>query len=317
MYNIDFSLLLINSLKSLRAERSKSWLSLRLGYNKNQVYYWESSKRKIYWRDFEKICDFYDLKLNLNLHNFFGTNLDYKFLDLLKTLTLNDNRAYLSLKTSISDKKLSRLLTGASPITFQDACTILNEKNVNFIGFIQSVLGTHMSPDWNLQLIKDKKQINIFHEQPNMIALAQATLLKSYRGLEKHEDGVLSKTSGLSVQEVKEGLAFLLNKKVLSIEDNLYKLDQTKALGSNNLLHFKASALYWMNKSHQIIDEGKNKVKIAYRVSAVSQKSLEKIETALYTYYNEISKACEEADHEELEHIVIMSTQSVTLASTK
>src|SRR4051812_46163024 len=59
--------------KALRGRRSQATLSRMLGYTFNQIYLWETGRRKIHWSDFSALCKVLNRPLDELIVQFFQT----------------------------------------------------------------------------------------------------------------------------------------------------------------------------------------------------------------------------------------------------
>jgi transcriptional regulator with XRE-family HTH domain len=308
----DFKHLSVEILRAYRGHHSMLWLSRRLGYSHNQVYLWESGRREFHWRDFENLCQRFRRPLHSAIEQYFVPEGSTDIGSLIRHSLKSGSKKEILKKFSISPSKLSRWQTGKSSPPFAEACEMLNFTKLNFLEFLDHVLGPGVCLSIQPALQQKRKAKKTLYQTAYLAALAPAVELKKYMNLKRHRPGVLARLIGITDKQEADGLRILTNAGITYLENGTYKLNTYRLNVTDDPNEFLKIADYWSKRAAEFRKTKGSKSLFGYRVFGISESGLKRLKQALFDYYDEITEILKD-EQNEFDHIVAIPFQTLVL----
>lgn len=312
MTSRKFDNLHVELLTHFQKNHSMLWLSRRLGYRHNQVYLWKNNRREFYWKDFENLCDRFNLPLKEKIRVYYLPSGETGFASLVAHQIKGKIKTEIRVRYSLSPSKLSRWSTGKASPPFDLACEIFDFASICFLEFLNSVLGASSSPTIQKELKRRNQIKQALYRAEYIGALAPAVELKSYRSLKKHKPGFLAEKIGISIQEEEYGLKVLEDAGVLYFADGIYKLKSYRLYTGDSRDDFLKIIDYWSKRAAKINKQESVKSFFGYRVFGITSEGLQKLKMAQVNYYSEISQVLQ-GEPDDFDHIVAIPFQTLVL----
>lgn len=278
-------------LRALRAKRSQSQLSHRLGYKYNQVYLWESGRRVIGWQDFVKICRTLKRPLAKALRDFFGVQEDLEIHQLLTLILKSRKKGETANSLAVTASKLSRWLSGQTDPPLEMVLRLFRMAYPNsFFEFVDFVAGPGLVTSIQNQVAKSDRIHKALFRYPFVGAVAAALFTKDYQRLKVHKPGVLAKQVGITIDEENAALEVLQATGEIELRDGIYKIAPFAVNLSTNREQFIRCSQYWAERAATLPKGPSQKSAFGYRVFSMNYQHLAKIRQAQVDYYNALTE---------------------------
>jgi hypothetical protein len=300
----DFKDIKKQFLIGIRANKSQTWMSQRLGYTYNQYGKWESDIKKLTWADFNEICNLRKISLRKELIRIYNISLTSKncfggeLLTILRNNFFSNNTEKFSKFLKVNAPTLRRWLDNKQDVPIEKVFLALSYRPQLFLLFIYS-----------LQIIKIPKKfeqsLNLYLEVysteslfPYISGVHAFINTHEYQNLKQHSDEFIANKLGHSIAQVKKAIDLLAKNHAIKIVNNKYALNlsgvEQKGIPNSDLIR---SLRYWNYKALCFLEKkAKNEVSTSlrnlsgYRVVAVSKDLSEKIAGKLAETYSDITR---------------------------
>lgn len=297
---------------SLRADKSQSWMSQRLGYTYNQYGKWESGFKKLNWSDFVEICVLRKVKLYPEIIRIYNISLGNKMLlggylltAILDSFFAGDIKEFAKFLKA-SESTLKRWLQKKQDVPVEKVFQALSYRPQLFLLFL-----------YTLQVIKIpekfEKKLNMYLEIysteslfPYISGIHAFINTKAYQSAKNHSDANIASQLGLTVLQVKQGMELLLKNQAIKLVNKKYKLNlagvEQKGIPNSDLIR---SIRYWNYKTLCYLEKkAKNEISSSirnlsgYRVVALSKDLSDKVAGKLTETYSDIARMILEDESE-------------------
>lgn len=198
----------------LRGKDSQTQLSLKMGYQFNQVGKWESGHTLFYWQDFIRLCDLKSIPWQSHLRETLLINSDY---DIEKAPILETLRLFLGAYEiedllnhfNKSRSSLIRLLHNQVKTDFQDVLSLMDKKPLVFLSWISHFADLRELPSLQSRISYANQTCQGILSQPWTLLVNAALHLDGYKDLPAHSNSWIAQKTGLQNDQVCSSLETL------------------------------------------------------------------------------------------------------------
>lgn len=317
---MNYTLLKKQILIQIRGLNTQTEISKSIGFSFNQVGKWESDAKRMKWIDFFDYCLFFNISIDKILRDILMSQTEdmrqtSKVLNCLKTFHSLLSIDELARKINCHPSVMRRWLSGKVEPDVEFVFMLINLRENLLSSFVEKIV--------------DIKKIDVFHERheishhykeefidPILVSVWIAIRVNEYQKLEKHKDEVLAQLTGLTNEDVRFCLSQLIKMKILSFEDEKYKI-----IGEYPFKHLYGEKAfvgklrsYWSERSlTRFVDKTgiaanhKQRANLqGFYMTSVSKSSMTKITDRLHRAFEEVIQIANESHHEEQEDLRVI-----------
>lgn len=318
---IDYYDLTRSFIKKLRGDQlTQRELSEKLGFSFNKVGKWESGATQLKWADFFSVAEALGVSIEDKFEAVFGhTRVEMTPYGIIKFL---ENSFALD---SVNQESIARLQKkwkseDASP-DFAEVLMVFDLRPSMMMGFLTQFVDCSEVEELTAEYEIFLQQQNVLHENPVAGFVLEGLQLKDYKNLAEHDDELLARHSGCSVEELKKTLRNLLALKVITYDDRKYNTTgidfSYSSLATPKMRRFNKYTLEFLAKKYPI--EGTRPVPGTYvnvgssshRVVALSRSASEKVEKLIAKFHNEVGEVVK-LDDEEKDNVQVITVASIS-----
>lgn len=284
--------------RAIRGKRTQSQFSRLLGFKFNQVYLWESGRRRIYWSDLELICSKLGFSLVQRLKEFFHLRdpESDKIHVLLSASIKGRKKGELAKTLKVTSSKLSRWLSGQSDLPLEAVLNVLALVHLEVLEFVDSVAGVGRIKSIEPAIARAKAVKQAMFSMPFVGAVGAALFTEEYKKLKAHRPGVLASMLGISIAEEEAALKALREAGQLELKDGVYRMAPYQVNLAHDRKQFLKCSQYWSERAAKIIPRHDPKNGFGYRVFAVNEDMVKKVRQAQTDCYNAITEILKNED---------------------
>ncbi len=239
-------------LTAMRANRSQTFVSRRLGFKHNQVYRWESGRVTISWKDFarfSKVCG-KNLPLTLKeLFNFQGEPGDYAAL--LQLLIGEIKRKEICKLLGTSAYRLRKWLSGELSPSFVEMLKLFDQFKRQLTDFVFALGVIDNVKSLGDQTSMKMRLLALHRERPYAGILLHAFDLRAYVEMKQHEPGWAASRIGISLEDEIATLECLTTLGLISFKNGKYRTQPTQLHidSSADFSCFRKTRRYWLQRA--------------------------------------------------------------------
>lgn len=295
----DYKKLTQAIVKELRGEKSQQYLNKKFDFNSNQFSKWESGALSIKWIDFVKLCSIIKKDLKFIMSESFaysGVLTDEK--KILETLISGRNSNDAAKVLGVSADQVRRWRRNSKGIKVPIVLEMIDKLQPGLFGiFISNFLPEPMLCNDYSKGVEEHKERESAYLNPTLSLIPYGLELDAYKKLKAHDDELLAKKLGISVMEVKEGIALLEEMNIIKLKNSIYQnsrtghLDLTPDLsGFRRLMQFHANRV-----SLRLENKEEQKIGLAgfFNVFNLSEEGLQEVNNLNREYYVKMTELIE------------------------
>jgi transcriptional regulator with XRE-family HTH domain len=305
---------------SIRAHRSQTALSRRLGFQSNVVYTWESGRR---WPTGAQVlfaCHRTGCDVREALVGFIGREPEW--LDarepwsaetvaaLLRDLQGATSVSDLARRTGRARTRVSRWLSGATEPRLPDFLRLVEATSARLVDFVAALVDPETVPSvaalW--------RRMEARRQGAALVPWTQAVLrvleLSDYRALEAHEPGWVARRIGISLEEEERCIAFLRDTGQVRVVDGRLESDPLAVDTRRTPEVGRQLKAHWSQVAAERVKRGAPG-QFSYNVFTVSRDDFERIREAHLGYFHALRAIV--AESEPAEVVAIANVQLFAL----
>lgn len=285
--------------RALRAKRSQTAVSRRLGYSSNVIYAWESGQRAPTLGDFLRFLTFYGKDLNAAFR-FLGVSLrekstrdwdDREVAAIVSHLVGTRATSQLAAVISVHRGTLTRWVEGESQPRLPQFLRLLEATTHRLLEFVSLIVDPERLDSVREAYRTLRLQQTLAYDHPASGLVLRALELQTYRQLPTHMNRELARATGLREEEVDGLLALLQEAGLVRWCSPRYELVEVSTVDtSRDADKSRAIKQFWSEVVHERIARetwpvsGLN----SFNLASVSQSTLEKIREKHIQYFEEV-----------------------------
>jgi len=294
---------------AIRAHRSQTALSRRLGFQSNVVYTWESGRRWPTGAQVLYACHRTGLDVNGALERFIGRTPEWVDADtpwspdtvsaLLRDLRGGTSVSELARRTGRARTRVSRWLSGATEPRLPDFLRLVEASSARVVDFIAVLVNPEsvpsVAPLWRRMEARRRGAARV----PWTQAVLRALELSDYRALPAHEPGWVARRLGISLEEEERCIAFLRDTGQIRVMDRRLESDpiavdtrRTPEVGRQLKAHWARVA------AERVVRAAPGQ--FSYNVFTVSEADFERIREAHLAYFHALRAIVAESEPAEV-----------------
>lgn len=219
---LDYNQLVAEIIKHFRGDLNQRELSTKLGYSFNQVGKWESLATQIKWDDFLNLTAVLNIPVEKHFRDYFFWTREEEFeaessIKVLFQYVNIDSMGWHRPK-SLVDKWLN----GTSVPDFSEVLMMMNSKPLVLIGWLSRFFDCSKIPSLQAEYKRIMGTLDAVLSGPYCAIINAVLDLQKYKDLEYHDEELVAKEAGCSVEEVRKSLNFLCEAGTVTFNQKKY-----------------------------------------------------------------------------------------------
>jgi len=306
---LDFDQTARELIIAIRAHRSQTALSRRLGFQSNVVYTWESGRRwptasQVLYASHRTGLDVTDA-----LATFIGRTPDWVETErpwseatisgLLRDLQGGTSVSELARRTGRARTRVSRWLSGSTEPRLPDFLRLLEAASARMVDFVAVLVDPEcvpsVAPIWRRMEARRQGAAKV----PWTQAVLRALELEAYRALPEHQPGWVARRLGISLEEEERCISFLRDTGQVRVSERRLESDplavdtrRTPEVGRLLKAHWARVA------AEQVTATAEGQ--FSYNVFTVSEADFERIREAHLAYFHALRAIVAESEPAEV-----------------
>ena len=290
---------------AIRAHRSQTALSRRLGFQSNVVYTWESGRRWPTGSQVLFVCHRTGVDVYAALATFIGREPEWLDRDtpwsietvaaLLQDLRGGTSVSDLARNTGRARTRVSRWLSGTTEPRLPDFLRLIESASARMVDFIAALVDPEMVPS----IVPMWRRMEARRRGAAMVPWTQAVLraleLSEYRALEKHLPGWVARKLGISLEEEERCIAFLRDTEQIRVVDGRLESEPIAVDTRRSPEVGRLLKSHWSQVAANRVRQGAPG-QFSYNVFTVSKPDFERIRAAHLAYFHALRAIVAESD---------------------
>lgn len=285
--------------RALRAKRSQTTVSRRLGYSSNVIYAWESGQRAPTLGDFLRFLTFYGKDLNAAF-SFLGVSPreksardwdDREVAAIVSHLVGTRATSQLAAVISVHRGTLTRWVEGESQPRLPQFLRLLEATTHRLLEFVSLIVDPEKLDSVREAYRTLGLQQTLAYDHPASGLVLRALELETYRQLPTHSSGELIRATGLREEEVDRLLVLLQEAGLVRWCSPRYELVEVSTVDtSRDVGKSRAIKQFWSEVVHERIvrETWPASALNSFNLASVSQSTLDKIREKHIQYFEEV-----------------------------
>jgi hypothetical protein len=313
----DYPLIAAELIRALRAERSQTALSRRLGYKSNVIYIWEAQKgaptaagfftlvRKVGGDPLQALRNFYRAEPAWLCQEDLGSREGpAAFLEDLK-----GGRTLVQTARNLSASRyaLARWLSGEAEPRLPDFLETIEVTSLRLLDFVAAFVDPSQLPSLSQPWSRLQKARQAAYSMPWSHGILRALELKQYQALSEHEPGWIARRLGIDPSIEEEALQVLEATGQIALQGNKWSLLESGTIDTRADPAAAKQLKAWWFEVGKTRFLGDAEGVFSYNLFGVSNKDLRRLQDLQRAYFRELRNIV--AQSEPVETVALFNVQ--------
>ena len=290
---------------ALRAHRSQTALSRRLGFQSNVVYTWESGRRWPTGAQVLYVCHRTGVDVHAALVKFIGREPEWidrqtpwsieTVAAMLQDLRGGTSVSDLARRTGRARTRISRWLSGSTEPKLPDFLRLIEASSARMVDFIAALVDPETVPS----IVPMWRRMEARRRGAALVPWTQAVLraleLQDYLALPQHEPGWIARRLGITLEEEERCLNFLRDTEQVRVVDGRLISDPIAVDTRRSPEVGRLLKAHWSKVAAERVQRGAPG-QFSYNVFTVSRHDFERIREAHLAYFHALRAIVAESD---------------------
>jgi len=273
--------------------KSTNSVSLNLGFQDNRVNRWLNGQREIYWEDFKKFTDFFDISIDEMCHKvgLFDPSESYNDVYFYKTLLAGNTLKELSSKLEVSLPRLYRWQKGEAVPKLKHILALLHYNHDLFSEFTSYLIGKKKSDHPLQQLVQEMlAERNYIQRNPVISALLRIVEVSKFSE-NKQAFQRIADLLHLSREEIEDHYGQLLKYEYIEKRSEIYwvtKKGKRINTRSRDKVIDRSQRKYWIDQASKSVMDLREGDAFGYLVYSSTPDFREKLRVKMQAFYQDV-----------------------------